>query len=79
MQKQLIPGALALILALSAGSSYAPANAPQDGVCPKTFHGPQQVTGHVADRNEDGYVCFKVVGRGNQRVFLFVDNRVPQK
>ncbi len=77
MQKLFLPAALALILALSAGSSYAPANPPDNLGCP-----PPQ-SGFVArefgffipaDRNEDGITCWKETRRNT----IVIDNRVPR-
>ncbi len=78
MQKQFIPAALALILALSAGSSYAPANPPDNGGCPPPQSGfVAREFGHFipADRNEDGITCWKE----RPGHLIIIDNRFPHR
>ena len=78
MQKQYIPAALALILALSAGSSYAPANVPQNGECPPAFMLWTPPFSHPADINGDGCVCRKMIMPPQGRsITVVMDNRFP--
>ncbi len=75
MQKQFIPAALALILALSAGWSYAPANPPENIGCPPPQSGflARELPFHPADRNGDGITCWKETRRST----IVLDNRLP--
>ena len=79
MQKQIIPAGLALILALSAGSSYAPANPPDNQGCPPLersgFIPAPAVIHPETDRNGDGWICMKVMQQNGQTKFLWIDNR----
>lgn len=77
MQKQYIPAALALILALSAGSSYAPASPLEDGGCPPLFTLVPAFSGQRADHNGDGYVCKREITTGPLARIIFIDNRFP--
>ena len=74
MQKQIIPAALALILTLFAGSSYAPANPPDDKGCPPGLMLVDNAFGHPADANGDGIVCMLHTRRNTR----FFDNRFPR-
>ncbi len=84
MQKQFIPAALALILALSAGSSYAPVNPPDNGGCPPLdqtgFVATGVFKGHPVDRNGDLIICMKTIVMPQLRMITAViDNWPPLK
>jgi len=82
MQKQFIPAALALILALSAGSSYAPANPPDNEGCPsflQTGFEPKPASfAPWANHNGDLWVCSKEMMTPQGRMItIVIDNNLP--
>ncbi len=82
MLKHVIPAALALILTLSAGSSYTPANPLEIGACPPSFALVGPFGFHPpADLNKDFFICTRtiVLPLSLGMITVVFDNAVPRR